>query len=845
MLSTAYYFLQVVFCSAVMMGYYWLVLRDKKFHQYNRFYLISVLIMSWIIPLIKIQWTKPVTGDAQVINFLSIVADNNAEIDANLAKTNYQFTWEGFAVAAYFLIAAMMLGLLVIGLIRLYVLLKTHSCKNVGDVYLILTQVKGTPFSFFRYIFWHEAIDLRSDAGQKMLEHELTHVQQKHSIDKVLIQVVLVAGWFNPFFWMLKKEMEMIHEFIADNKSVQNGDSASLAQLLLTAAYPQQQFLLTTPFFFSPIKRRLQMITNNKNPRFSYLRRLVILPLIAIVVVLVAFRSKGIDHAKPLSVGSLMETVADKIKGDQSKTNLQLTRIFNLNKTYTVVIDAGHGGKDHGALDASAKNSEAQISLLLAKAVKAANTNKNLKIILTRESDITNTVQEKADFANTQKADLFISLHCNNAEPIQHENGNKTENPAKGMVIYIANKEKAVNYNANAIFANELANSIKDLNHFSGIKSRNQGIWVLQAVKCPSALIEAGFITNQEDLKLMLDAGYQKKFAAGILEGVQSYLASTEQNSYKTVGDTVIVVALDTSKNKNIVADTIIFHESSKQPLIIVDGRVQPNAEINKINPKSIEKIEVLKNESATKLYGDAGKNGVILVTSRPKRNEIIISDVKLEKVNAVDVKLEKVNIASNAKVGEYGVVAGSSQKLQLFSNKVTYYIDGVKTDSAGLMKLSISDMTRMDVLKGDKAVAKYGPEAAHGVIEITTQKTANPIAKTEQELWQEKIRAAGSKTEKIFLNVEGHSTVFFGKSGGSSASLDILTDQIVVNGKLLSPDELNSKYKRSDFIQGAAFDPEIVNGKNRKGILFLSSTSMERKEIEALIEKVLAENGK
>ncbi len=171
MLSAAYYFLQVVFCSAVMMGYYWLVLRDKKFHQYNRFYLISVLLLSWLIPLIKIQWTKPVTSDAQVINFLSIVADNNAEIDANLANSSYQWSWEGIAETIYFMVAAMMLGLLIIGLIRLYRLLKKHSYKNLGDVYLILTQVKGTPFSFFRYIFWHEAIDLSSDAGKKMLEH--------------------------------------------------------------------------------------------------------------------------------------------------------------------------------------------------------------------------------------------------------------------------------------------------------------------------------------------------------------------------------------------------------------------------------------------------------------------------------------------------------------------------------------------------------------------------------------------------------------------------------------------------------------------------------------------------
>ncbi len=693
MLSTAYYFLQVVFCSAIMMGYYWLVLRDKKFHQYNRFYLISVLLLSWIIPLIKIQFAKPVSSDAQVINFLSIVADNNSEIDANLAKNSYQFTWEGFAIASYFLVAAIMMGLLIIGLIRLFVLLKKHSCKNVGDVYLILTQVKGTPFSFFRYIFWHEAIDLRSDAGKKMLEHELTHVQQKHSIDKVLIQVVLVAGWFNPLFWLLKKEMEMIHEFIADKKSVQNGDSASLAQLLLTAAYPQQQFLLTTPFFYSPIKRRLQMITNNKNPRFSYLRRLVILPLLAIVVVLFAFRSKGIDHAQPLSIGTLMETVADKINGNQTIPTLQLRRSFNLNKTYIVVIDAGHGGTDHGALSLSTKVSEAELTLQFAKAVKAASTNSNIKIILTRETDVFNSVQEKADFANAQKADLFISLHCNNAEPIRHENGNKTENPAKGVVMYIANKEKAVNYNANAIFANELANSIKDFNHFSGIKSRNAGIWVLQAVKCPSVLIEAGFITNQEDLKLMLDEGYQKKFALSILEGVQSYLASAEQHLYKNVLDTVIIRAKDSINNKAyvLVSDSVIFRETGKNPLIILDGKVQPNSDINKINPNSIEKIEVLKNESATFVYGDAGKNGVILITSK----------------NAIKDPVKIIGPTTNP-----------------IPKNTVYYVDGVKVDSVAMHKIDPKQITTVNIWKGEKAVNKFGVEEGIGVIEVVTKKS-------------------------------------------------------------------------------------------------------------------------
>lgn len=706
MLSAVYYFLQVVFCSAVMMGYYWLVLRDKKFHQYNRFYILSVLLFSWIIPLIKIQWTKPISSDVQVINFLSIVADNNAEIDANLAKNSYQFSWEGLAIGSYFIIAALMLGLLIVGLIRLYRLLKKHSYKKLGDVYLILTQVKGTPFSFFRYIYWHEAIDLSSDAGKKMLVHELTHVQQKHSIDKVLIQFVLVVGWFNPFFWLLKKEMEMIHEFIADNKSVQNGDSASLAQLLLTAAYPQQQFLLTNPFFFSPIKRRLQMITNNKNPRFSYVRRLVILPILALVVVLVAFRKKD--------------------------TSISLTPSIQLNKTYTVVIDAGHGGKDRGAQTSNAKVSEAEITLSLAKAVKDVNTNQNIKIILTRETDIFNTIQEKAAFANTQKADLFISLHCNNVSTVLVD-GKKTDNPAKGIEIYIADKEKANDYMANATLANDLGNAIKNVNpNLLGIKSRKAGIWVLQEVKCPSALIEAGFITNKEDLNQMLDATYQKKFATSILEGVQIFLSNFENGRFEKRID-----VLQDENNKVTVTEPLLQKEAIKKlvlkdtstPRININGPIEPigkyavyylegikvdsNA-IHKLDQSQIQSISVWKGEDAIKKFGEEGKNGVIQIKTKPKV-AIILSKNPVLDPKVTEIKLERVVFSSNK--------GDEIKTVQLIHPKAIYYIDGVKSDSATMHQLDPNTIESINILKGEAAKLKYGPDVSIGVVEIKLKK--------------------------------------------------------------------------------------------------------------------------
>lgn len=313
MLTIAYYFLQVVLCSGMMMGYYWLILRNKRFHQYNRFYLLAVALLSWIVPLIKITWNQPaITSEQpQVMQFLSVVADNNSQIEQTInAQPVSEWNWDLLATGIYFLVAAILFSGMVIAFTRLYRLLRDHSCKSVGDVYLILTQAKGTPFSFFRYIFWNEEIDIRSEAGKQILQHELTHVQQKHSFDKLFIQVMLIFGWFNPFFWLLRKEMDMIHEFIADKKAVNNGDTASLAQMLLTAAYPQQRFALTHPFFFSPIRRRLQMLTNTKNPRYSYIRRVVVLPLLAIVIVLFSFRSKDRRENGEISVATVMENVA-------------------------------------------------------------------------------------------------------------------------------------------------------------------------------------------------------------------------------------------------------------------------------------------------------------------------------------------------------------------------------------------------------------------------------------------------------------------------------------------------------------------------------------------------------
>jgi TonB-dependent SusC/RagA subfamily outer membrane receptor len=301
MYPTLYYLLQVLVCSAVLMVYYLLVLRNKKFHQYNRFYLLGVALVSWSVPLIKIVWEQQHAG-IQQIDLLHVVAAGNTNVETLLASKQASFNWLSILPNIYVAVSLFLATAMVVALFRIYKMYKSYECNNLQQFYLVMTHEKGTPFSFFSYIFWNAEIDIQTPAGKQILQHELTHVTQYHSIDKIVIQLNLIAGWFNPFFWLLKKELDMIHEFIADKKSVENGDAASLAQMLLTTAYPGQQFPLTNPFFFSPIKRRLKMLTNVKNPSFSYARRIVVLPLLSIVVLLFSFRTKEEKMIAPVSM---------------------------------------------------------------------------------------------------------------------------------------------------------------------------------------------------------------------------------------------------------------------------------------------------------------------------------------------------------------------------------------------------------------------------------------------------------------------------------------------------------------------------------------------------------------
>lgn len=552
MITILYYLLKVVICSAILYTYYWFVLRNKQFHQYNRFYLMGISVLSWVVPFIKINIIKEqVISAPKVLYFADVIADKNSSLEHEVVLKSSQFTWDNLLLIIAISVTLLFFARFVKSLWNVRKLIRKYPLKKLSNLYLIMTDVKGTPFSFFKYIFWNTSINLNSEVGKKILAHEVAHVEENHSFDKLLIELQLMISWFNPIVWLIRDELHLIHEFIADQKSIQNNDTSVLAELLLASAYPTQQHILSNSFFFSPIKRRIQMFTKT-NTKYSYLRRLTILPIMAATVLLFAFRNGNLN-SKP---------------------------IIKLDKQFTVIIDAGHGGDDLGA-SAVDGTTEKDLALSIAQKVKALNNNPNINIVLTRESDRFINVVDRANFANASNANLFVSIHMDKAGTAKFT----------GTTCYIPSKNKLY-LKENIMIAKNILDATSELFPESKITTRKMGIWVLENVKMPSVLFESGFISNPNDLKLV--KANEEKIANMLLDGINSYLSG----SNKIQGNVDTLLKVKSSSSKDIVEiklDTI------------------PAKKVNKIN------LQNKLDDVAVVSYSSVDTGGVSTVFVAPK----------------------------------------------------------------------------------------------------------------------------------------------------------------------------------------------------------------------------------
>ena len=125
----------------------------------------------------------------------------------------------------------------------------------------INTKEENAPFSFLNNLFWKDTISLQDEGGQQIFKHEITHIQQKHTWDRIYCQIVASICWMNPLNWIIQKELMTIHEFIADEEAVGNENVEIFAKMLLQTHYGNHFLNPTHHFFYSSIKRRIIMLS--------------------------------------------------------------------------------------------------------------------------------------------------------------------------------------------------------------------------------------------------------------------------------------------------------------------------------------------------------------------------------------------------------------------------------------------------------------------------------------------------------------------------------------------------------------------------------------------------------
>ena len=373
---------------------------------------------------------------------------------------------------------------------------KENPSHPLPEATLYFVNEKGTPFSFFRSIFWGREMEFKNQPGSQILRHEIFHVKQLHSVDILLMECFSIGFWFNPFFYVIRLELKAIHEYSADAYAASGTNNYEYASLLLLQAGGTAN-ALTHPFFKNQIKRRIIMMTKSGNNQPGLLGRLLFLPLALLLISLFSFK------------------IQNHFGGRNSKT-------------IRVVIDAGHGGNYAGVR--FNKVEEKNINLSIARKIQQLAKQYQVEVIMTRENDqvpgsgdLKSDLKYRADLPAKSKADLFISIHTNATESAPE---GKLQTSRSGFEIYIPHNSSEV-YDGSLKLGSIITETIKaDYLIEPGLKQApgdGNNILILNKATVPALLIECGYMDNPSDLKYLQDEKNQEKIARDILEGIQRY----------------------------------------------------------------------------------------------------------------------------------------------------------------------------------------------------------------------------------------------------------------------------------------------------------------------------------
>ena len=565
------YVLKSTFITAIMYGYYRLALKDNKFHYYNRFYLLGSLVLSLVIPLLNFHWftfEKPAaktTGE----EILLMIAEPGVKSQVNnLIYSDWIFMF-------IIMIGISLLVLLVTSIVKIYRIKRNSPVRQYEGIEFIETDVENAPFSFLNNLFWKKGIQLNDENGQKIFKHELTHIKQKHSWDRLFCQIIGSILWINPFNWIIQKELQTIHEFIADEEAVGENNTEAFAKLLLETHYGTHFFNPIHPFNYSSIKRRLAMLTKSNKTEYSYLRRVMALPLILLALAIFSIKVNAVEKVE--RIGKQLENVYYENLSDTIKPKLPVVPEPPMPAMPPI---------------------PPMPPMPPMPGVKPVENNDNKVMILKWNNEDAGTEQNKIMIINGKAT--ISDLKPGDIESIRliRKDGLTIERDAKNS-------------------KGELKEARVEGHYFQEDADKNNDLMII-TTKSKNGNSKKIFMVDPSD-----KSDNKKLFI------VDQNSKGDIENAVKRIKGIKGIKAMDitVSDFREIQADTIVFERKTNwnkvkindQVVYMLDGKKVDSSTFKNIKPDDIQSITVLKGESAQRKYSDLEGNDVIEIILKKK----------------------------------------------------------------------------------------------------------------------------------------------------------------------------------------------------------------------------------
>jgi len=285
MTSFFMYLIESTAVLALLYLLYVLVLSKETFFNLNRFFLIGILMFSLAFPFLSFDFNQAeVVAVERSVEEISKIRTSYYEALAlwdfagrtEISEVQNIDDQRQLLISDKKWIDLVFFGLLVVyisgvlfclsrliwTLRRIRKLITQYTPSELGGVKVISLPYATAPFSFMNFIFVHHAL-LDTPDFEQIMAHEKTHIDEKHSVDLLFVQLVAAFLWFNPVVWWLIKSLKTTHEYIADRKTISSGYSLVAYQtLLLRQLISNNSFGLIHNFNLSFIKKRITMMKN-------------------------------------------------------------------------------------------------------------------------------------------------------------------------------------------------------------------------------------------------------------------------------------------------------------------------------------------------------------------------------------------------------------------------------------------------------------------------------------------------------------------------------------------------------------------------------------------------------